>query len=100
VPPATRGRLWTQVPAVLTEVGRGRRRRPLLGVDGGATVDVGPLSAAIGGALAAMPSWPTRGRRPAPELARLEAWGVLGPRDLPRRIVPHHPRALDGWRFA
>jgi hypothetical protein len=98
VPPATRGRLWTQVPAVLTEVGRGRRRRPLLGVDGGATVDVGPLSPAVGGALAAMPSWSTR--KAAPELARLEAWGVLGPRDLPRRIVPRDPRALDGWRFA
>jgi hypothetical protein len=100
VPPVARGRLWTQVPAVLTAVGRGRARRTLLGVDGGATVDVGPLSPAIGGALAAMPSWPTRGGRPAPELARLEAWGVLAPRDLPRRIVPRDPRALDGWRFA
>ena len=26
--------------------------------------------------------------------------GILGPRDLPLRIVPKHPRALEGWRFA
>jgi hypothetical protein len=26
--------------------------------------------------------------------------GILGPRDLPLRIVPRNPRALDGWRFA
>jgi len=26
--------------------------------------------------------------------------GILGGRDLPLRIVPENPRALDGWRFA
>jgi hypothetical protein len=26
--------------------------------------------------------------------------GILGPRDLPLRIIPQDPRALDGWRFA
>ena len=26
--------------------------------------------------------------------------GILGPRDLPLRIIPKNPRALDGWRFA
>jgi hypothetical protein len=26
--------------------------------------------------------------------------GILGTRDLPLRIVPRNPRALDGWRFA
>jgi len=26
--------------------------------------------------------------------------GILGPRDLPLRVVPTNPRALDGWRFA
>jgi hypothetical protein len=26
--------------------------------------------------------------------------GILGPRDLPLRIVPKDPRTLDGWRFA
>ena len=35
-----------------------------------------------------------RGARPL-----LDA-GILGPRDLPLRIVPKNPRALDGWRFA
>jgi hypothetical protein len=29
----------------------------------------------------------------------LEA-GVLGPRELPLRIVPARPKGLDGWRFA
>jgi hypothetical protein len=26
--------------------------------------------------------------------------GILGSRDLPLRIIPTNPRALDGWRFA
>jgi hypothetical protein len=26
--------------------------------------------------------------------------GILGPRDLPLRIIPKNPRTLDGWRFA
>jgi hypothetical protein len=26
--------------------------------------------------------------------------GILGPRDLPLRIRPDDPGALDGWRFA
>jgi hypothetical protein len=25
--------------------------------------------------------------------------GIVGPRDLPLRIVPDEPRALDGWQF-
>ena len=35
--------------------------------------------------------------------ARLEPLidaGILGPRDLPLRIRPDDPAALDGWRFA
>jgi hypothetical protein len=33
-------------------------------------------------------------------LAPLLAHGLLGPEDLPLRILPDRPRALDGWRFA
>jgi hypothetical protein len=32
-------------------------------------------------------------------LASLITHGLLAPRDLPLRIVPADPRALDGWRF-
>jgi hypothetical protein len=33
-------------------------------------------------------------------LAPLIDTGILGPRDLPLRIRPDDPGALDGWRFA
>jgi hypothetical protein len=33
-------------------------------------------------------------------LSRLIDAGILGSRDLPRRIRPDAPAALDGWRFA
>jgi len=55
--------------------------------------------------LATMPSF----RRPAPGRARrragaalalLERHGIVAPQDLPLRIVPDDPAALDGWRFA
>jgi hypothetical protein len=44
--------------------------------------------------------------RLTPALARVAGlWplvdaGILGPRDLPRRIRPDDPSSLDGWRFA
>jgi hypothetical protein len=50
--------------------------------------------------LAAMPAWEgvaRDARRGA--LASLIAHGLLAPRDLPLRIVPADPRALEGWRF-
>jgi hypothetical protein len=33
-------------------------------------------------------------------LALLGAQGLVAPRDLPLRIIPAAPKALDGWRFA
>jgi hypothetical protein len=55
-------------------------------------------------------AWPiARGLSTMPSLSRsalpsaaqpLLDLGILGPRDLPLRIVPRNPRALDGWRFA
>jgi hypothetical protein len=48
-----------------------------------------------------MPSLPVPGGRAARAAsAPLIAHGVLAPRDLPMRIIPQNPRALDGWRFA
>jgi hypothetical protein len=40
--------------------------------------------------------------RPAlgPGIRPLLDAGILAPRDLPLRIIPRNPRALDGWRFA
>ena len=45
-----------------------------------------------------MPIWEGEGTRST--LAELIEHGVIGPRDLPLRIVPAEPEALDGWRFA
>jgi hypothetical protein len=33
-------------------------------------------------------------------LSRLVDAGILGRHDLPRRLRPDAPAALDGWRFA
>jgi hypothetical protein len=38
--------------------------------------------------------------RPAGALRRLTQLGILAPHDLPLRILPDTPKALDGWRFA
>jgi hypothetical protein len=51
--------------------------------------------------LSAMPSWrlpltPAERARLSPLVER----GVVGSRELPLRIVPADPSALDGWRFA
>jgi hypothetical protein len=50
----------------------------------------------VAGRLADMPAVASGTRGTAP----LVALGVLAPMDLPLRIVPDEPRALDGWRFA
>jgi hypothetical protein len=36
----------------------------------------------------------------AARLGPLIEAGILGPQDLPLRIRPDDPAALDGWRFA
>jgi mannose-6-phosphate isomerase-like protein (cupin superfamily) len=100
LPPTSRARLWTQVPAAAGPIDRRRGEFPLWLPDGGELrlpAAVHPLAAG----LVAMPWW----RRPPPGLARdhlaiLIAQGLVGPRDLPLRIIPTNPRALDGWRFA
>jgi hypothetical protein len=73
-PPASRTRVWTQVPLVPRWAGRFARD------------------------LAIMASLPrhTLGAR----LPRLEESGIVGPQDLPLVILPEKPSALDGWRFA
>jgi len=90
VPPRSRQRLFTQVPA-LAVGGR------LITPDG-----VLPLTAdtrALARRLAMMPDFPRSTRNGRRALAMLTKQGVLAPRDLPRRILPGALRALDGWRF-
>ena len=38
-------------------------------------------------------------RRPPTALALLLEHGIVGPQDLPLRIIPTDAQALDGWRF-
>ena len=98
VPPRSRTRLWTQVPAVL-EAGRLRAGTTLQTYGGRITL---PTSARpLAAALAEMPSLRRAPAGHDREAIRvLLAHGVLGPHDLPIAIRPADPRALDGWRFA
>lgn len=96
VPPARRDRLYTQVPAVVDS----RRAGPeslRIRVPGG-MLDLPAQAGDAARRLAAMPIWEGEGTRST--LAELIEHGVIGPRDLPLRIVPAEPEALDGWRFA
>jgi hypothetical protein len=96
IPRASRRRLWTQVPVLAGAVDRRRGDFPLW-LDGG-RLRLPTSAHALAKRLGPMPSLERsavgRGAQPL-----LDA-GILGPRDLPLRIVPTRPRALDGWRFA
>jgi len=96
-PRRRRDRLWTQVPAVAGAAdGRGGVR--LWTCDG--VLDVPREARPLVRRLAAMPALPRATVRARPGLAPLLAHGVLGDQDLPLRVVPADPGALDGWRFA
>jgi mannose-6-phosphate isomerase-like protein (cupin superfamily) len=96
IPRPSRNRLWTQVPVFAGPVDRKRGDFPLW-LPGG-VVRLPAEAHSLASRLGAMPSLRReklgRGARPL-----LDA-GILGQRDLPLRIVPKNPRALDGWRFA
>jgi hypothetical protein len=96
IPRASRRRLWTQVPVFAGAVDRKRGDFPLW-LDGG-MLRLPEATHALARRLATMPSLERSalGRRAQPLLDA----GILGPRDLPLRIVPRRPRTLDGWRFA
>ncbi|MBM4439485.1 MAG: hypothetical protein FJ027_03625, partial [Candidatus Rokubacteria bacterium] len=49
-------------------------------------------------ALAMMASFPRAAAGTA--LPALLEHGIVAPVELPQVVVPEHPRALDGWRFA
>jgi cupin superfamily protein len=96
IPPPSRNRLWTQVPVFAGPPDR-KRGEFLLWLPGG-VLRLPAETHALACRLSTMPALTRselgRGTRPL-----LDA-GILGSRDLPLRIVPKHPRALDGWRFA
>ncbi len=96
IPHPSRDRVWTQVPVFAGPVDRKRGDFPLW-LPGG-VVRLPAETHSIASRLSAMPSLGRaalgRGAQPLLDL------GILGQRDLPLRIVPSNPRALDGWRFA
>ena len=97
IPPVSRRRLWTQIPAIAGPRRRGTFR--LTTPDGVVSV---PLAArGIAERLAVMPHFeaPTT-RRASATLAWFVEHGVVGPQDLPLRIIPSNPARLDGWRFS
>jgi hypothetical protein len=95
VPRPSTARLWTQIPAIATT---GGRRLTLVTPDGALSVPSGV--GAIARRLALMPSFAAPSGRGRTALAPLLERGVVAPQDLPLRIIPADPDALDGWRFA
>ncbi len=96
MPRARRDRLWTQVPVFAGPIDK-KRGDFLLWLPGGAV----RLPASAWPMARRLATMPTLSRRALPRAAQpLLELGILGPRDLPLRIVPNAPRALDGWRFA
>jgi hypothetical protein len=97
VPPARPRTLWTQRPLHVRAAERGSGLRI-----------VGPAGAGprLPDAAAAWVEWLPLMPRLSRTLARAAGLGplidagLLGPRDLPLRIRPDEPAALDGWRFA
>ena len=95
IPALSRTRLWTQVPAVVAGSGRTVRLR----TGDGAEIPLPRGARTLARRLAMMPSVPRSGPHMTATSALL-TYGLLAPHDLPLRIVPDDPRALDGWRFA
>ena len=95
LPRPSRDRVFVQMPAIVGP--RDSAGRVALWTAGGEVrvrLDGGRL-------LAHLPRMPTLDRKTAgPLLEPLLAVGILGSRDLPLRIVPDKPAALDGWQFA
>ncbi|HEY7602180.1 MAG TPA: cupin domain-containing protein [Methylomirabilota bacterium] len=97
IPRASSRTLWVQVPV------RAERASPAAPVRVRTPDGMGPR---LPGAARAWTDRLSLMPRLTPTLARAAGlWplvdaGILGPRDLPLRIRPDDPSALDGWRFA
>jgi mannose-6-phosphate isomerase-like protein (cupin superfamily) len=97
IPPARPGILWTQIPILGRRGGRARGLRVVAADGEGPHLPAATHS--IADQLAFMP-WLSPAAARAASLEPLVDAGLLGPRDLPLRIHPDDPAALDGWRFA
>jgi hypothetical protein len=96
LPRASRSRLWTQVPVAAGCVRHGSF--DLVTPDG--VLRLPSRARSVVALLASMPSIAVPKLGPDREtLAPLLAHGILAPHDLPLRIRPSAPRALDGWQF-
>ena len=97
IPPPHPRTLWTQVPLLARRTGHEPGLRVWTPAGEGPRLPAATRSWA--GPLALMP----RLSRPLALAAGLEPLidaGILGSQDLPLRIRPDDPAALDGWRFA
>ena len=97
IPRAHPRTLWAQVPLVARRDGRAAELR--VWTPDGAGPRLPARAAAWTGELPAMP-WLSRALAARISLEPLIAAGILAPYDLPLRIRPGDPTALDGWRFA
>jgi hypothetical protein len=96
-PAPSRSHLWTQVPVVAGPLTRDGFEL----VTPDETLQLPAAARHLACRLALMPRFPPpRSRRSQATLAPLLAHGIVAPQDLPLRIRPDEPRALDGWRFA
>lgn len=99
IPPSSRVRLWTQVPAVAMPIDR-RARAFRLVIAGEHDVWLPAALRPLARRLALMPSFTRAEARAAGTgLARLLGLGILAPQDLPLRVAPADPSSLDGWNF-
>ena len=95
LPPPSQDRVFAQVPALPGSADRAGRVPLWTAAGVELRIRTGPRRL-----LAALPRMPTLGRGAVgPLLEPLLDAGIVGPRDLPLRIVPDEPRALDGWQF-
>jgi hypothetical protein len=91
-------RIWTQVPVLAGPIHRDRRTFRLWTPEG--AVNLPAIARPLARRLALMPALRRRDAGPRAALRLLTDLGILAPHELPIRIAPDDPRALDGWRFA
>jgi hypothetical protein len=94
-PRASRGRVWTQIPAITDGV---RADAVTLVLPEGIRAQVPRSAHRVARELAMMASFPRTALGTA--LPALEAHGIVGAQDLPMVVLPDTPASLDGWRFA
>jgi hypothetical protein len=95
MPPESRTRVWSQVPAVAIRVDR---HGVTLALPDGSRARVPRVAARVAQELGMMGSFPRAALGGA--LPALEAHGIVAPQELPLVVVPDAPASLDGWRFA